>query len=375
MLTCRMHNLSLMIRCYFRFRKKGRANMRSNYPKKVLFVQLAKLGDMVCTTPAFRTFKEKYPEAKLFVLGDAVNKELLANNTDVSSYIIWAKNFKETLRTIKHEKFDFALLAGPSPETLALLYLSGIPHIVAPTLEGGYSPLSTREYRFLTNFVDTRLHKVGNYAPREYLRLLEAIDIHSENTRKNLSYSQYGREKAIEFYKKNNINIGSDFIVGIFPSTGYKIKLWGRDKFARVAEWLWVNYKAKIVLIGSESDRKEVEEFLMSVHREIDLVNAFNVFNLNELKAAISMMSLFISVDSGPIYIAEAFGVPTVDIVGPMNDLDQPPRGSKNRIVKAERRAPAITVLNTRDIHVKEALRQSEAITAEMVIKEIEKIL
>jgi len=86
-------------------------------------------------------------------------------------------------------------------------------------------------------------------------------------------------------------------------------------------------------------------------------------------------MSLFISVDSGPIYIAEAFGIPTIDIVGPMNDLDQPPRGPKNIIIKAERKTPAITILNTRDIDVKEAHRQSEDISAKMVISEIKKLI
>ena len=107
----------------------------------------------------------------------------------------------------------------------------------------------------------------------------------------------------------------------------------------------------------------------------MNLANAFNAFNVDELKAAISMMSLFISVDTGPIYIAEAFGIPTVDIVGPMNDEDQPPKGPKNRIVKAERRRPAITVLNTRNINIKEAYRQSKDISVKMVIDEVEKLI
>ena len=365
----------LMIRCYFRFLKRGRADKKTHHLNKVLIVQLAKLGDMVCTTPVFRAFKEKYPDAELFVLGDKINKELLADNADVSEYIVWTKNFKEMRRELRSRKFDFALLVGPSPEALALLYLSDIPHIAAPILEGGYSPLQTRAYRFLTRLVDTRPHKVGNYAPREYLRLLETIGIESDDTKKNLSYSQFGKEKVTKFYEKNGVKIGADFVVGIFPSTGYKIKLWGRDKFACVAEWLRVSYKAKIVLIGSETDRKEVEEFLSHIPREMNLANAFNAFNVDELKAAISMMSLFISVDTGPIYIAEAFGIPTVDIVGPMNDEDQPPKGPKNRIVKAERRRPAITVLNTRNINIKEAYRQSKDISVKMVIDEVEKLI
>jgi len=45
------------------------------------------------------------------------------------------------------------------------------------------------------------------------------------------------------------------------------------------------------------------------------------------------MMSLYVSADTGPIYIAEAFNVPTIDITGPVNENEQPPQGEKHKIV------------------------------------------
>lgn len=344
----------------------GKANKKPEHPKKILIIQLAKLGDMVSTTPMFRAVKEKYPDAELYVAGDRVNQELLSGNSDVNHYLVWDKKIKE--------KFDAAFLTGPGPETLARLYLSGIPLIVSPVMVGGFSPLNTKSYRLLTKLVETRPHYLGKYAPREYLRLLETIGIFTEDTKKHLAFSGAALRKIEEFFDKNNIAV-SDFKIGIFPSTGHKIKLWGRDKFAKVADWLWQKHGARIVLFGSASDQKEVEEFLTFVGKDTRVINACGVLNLDELKAAISKMSLFVSADSGPIYIAEAFDVPTIDILGPMSETDQAPVGKLHRVVFAPRQKPELSVFNTRGYDEKEARRQSEDITVEMVIREIESLM
>jgi len=105
------------------------------------------------------------------------------------------------------------------------------------------------------------------------------------------------------------------------------------------------------------------------------IINVLNKFSLNELKAFISKLNLFISVDTGPIYIAEAFGVPTVDIVGPMDEREQPPIGEKHKIVVSKRTKPELHVMNARVYNEKEALKQINDITSDMVIKEINDII
>ena len=371
MLTGQARNLFLLLRCFLYFPLHGKANKKLGEPKKILVVQLAKLGDMVCTTPMFRVIKERYPSALVYVMGDAVNEELLAFNKDMDSYIVFKKDISEMIKVIHKERFDTAILTGPSPELLALLYLSGIPLIVSPKLTGGISPMNTISYRLLSRLVSTRTHKLGNYAPREYLKLLEVIDIFSDNTQKHLAYSKSGDEKVLDFYRKNGVNLEKDLVVGIFPSTGNKIKLWPSDRYAKVADWLWEMYNAKIILLGSDGDAEEVSGVLNSKKASTKVISAFNFFNIDELKAVISKMSIMISVDTGPIYIAEAFGVATVDIVGPVDEKDQPPVGDVHRVIVAPRKRPEMGVFNARVYNKIEARRQSEEITVDMVTKEI----
>src|SRR3989338_9471272 len=94
-----LNKMSFKIKCLFifficvaRFMIFGKANKKIKSPKKIAIMQTAKLGDMVCTTPMFRAAKEKYPEVKVFAIGNEINREVLEGNPDVDEYIVWKNN-------------------------------------------------------------------------------------------------------------------------------------------------------------------------------------------------------------------------------------------------------------------------------------------
>jgi len=370
----RIKNLIILTLAGVRFIFNGRADKKVEMPKKILIVYLGKLGDMVCATPLFRAIKVKYPDCRVCIAGHTVNKELLQGNPDVDEYFIYLPNFSEFFKLVKKEKFDFACVAAPDFLTLATLYLAGVPCIAAPVIENGSSPYETRAYKIVRNFVITRPHRMGNYAAREYLRLLEPIGIFSEDTTKHLYFSKETANSIEKFFIERNINSDSDFTIGITPSAGNKIKEWGRDKFAKLADYIFNKYHAKIIIIGGPDDT-EVDEMISFMVKNTQFINAHGLFNIEELKALISKLNLFISVDTGPIYIAEAFGVPTIDIIGPIDEKEQPPIGRFHKIVVAQRQKSELCVMNARVYDEKEVKRQIDEITVEMVIKELDDLM
>lgn len=372
MLRLKLQNILLSFLSLGRFFIAGRSVKKIEKPKKVLIIQLAKMGDMVCTTPMFRAIKQKYPDCKVYVLGDVVNRELLQDNSDVDHYFIWQKKVFKTIGQLRKEQIDFGCVTGPSPEALAILYLAGIPAIAAPAIENGFSPQETQTYKLMRKFVIVVPHRMGNYASREYLRLLEPLGIFSEDTTKHLGFSERAAREVADFFSKEDMHLDHDFIVGIFPSTGYALKKWPADRFAKIADYMQEKYRAKIIIPGIGEDKKAIEEMLANLNPKTKVINCCDRFALDELKALISQMSLFISVDTGPIYIAEAFGIPTIDIVGPMDDREQAPQGKLHKVVKVERKEPQMRVMNTSVFDYKEAIRQRDSITVEMVIKAID---
>jgi heptosyltransferase II len=355
---------------------RGSAKNKVLNPKNIIVVQNSKLGDMVCSTPVFSAIKLKYPESSVTVVGNSLNKELLNGNKQVDNYVVYDdSSFWKTLKEIRKNKFEFGTVLVPSFYGLALLFLGGVKSISTPIITNGFCPWETKSYKFLRKFVITKEHAMGSYAPREYLKLLEPINIFTDNTKKYLSFSDSAEQEVLSFFNKNNISI-SDFIVCVFPGVGNKIKTWDADKFAEVTDHVYKKYNTKIIVVGSLADKKQVEETLSYINKDTNVINALGLFNIDELKALISKTNMFIAVDSGPLYIAEAFDVPTIDIVGPLDEREQPPIGRLNRVViSTNRKKPAIHIMNAQRYDKKEAEKQSKDITSKMVMDEVDSLM
>lgn len=342
---------------------------------KIFIIQSAKLGDMVCTTPVFRAVKEKYPKARLIVAGNAINAAVIENNTDVDEYVVISNSIGSVYKQIQRTDPDVVISMTPFVEGLIAALISFRKKIIFPKIIGGYSPLQTLRYKILSFFVTTINHTMGTYAPREYLRLLEPLDIVTENTKKHIYFSAQSKIKVDSKLAEWGIE-QNDVVVGISPAAGNKIKQWPAERFAQVADHIFEQKKAKIIIIGSKNDRNEVQEMISHVNPQTKLIDAYEEFSIDELKALFGRMSLFISVDTGPIYIAEALGIPTVDIIGPIDEREQPPIGPRHKIVLPKDRVkPELYVMNARTYNEKEAIRQVESISVDDVLKPIYELL
>lgn len=342
--------------------------------KKIVIIQQAKLGDMICTTPMFRAVKEKYPQAKVIVVGSKINKEVLAGSPFVDEYIVF-NGVLNTASVVRSKKVDFGCVAAPDFIGLAVLCLGLVPRIVGPRVVGRKSPYETFFYRALRFFVKTAPHDFFGYAPREYLRLLESIGIFSEDSTKSLVYSDEASSYVDKYLSSCGIGDG-DLLIAISPSAGNKIKNWGGDNFAKLALSLAGRSKIKVFIIAGPRDEMEVKEMLSFMNGlEGKVFNTLGLLSVDQLKCFISRMNLFISVDTGPIYIAEAFGVPTVDIVGPVDERVQPPRGKFNKVVVPEREEAQLFIMDTRSYDYKEAFRQARASSVDEVLVVVDDLL
>lgn len=366
MLRPQIKNLTIFLRCFFASRPP--ANLVPVQTTRIVIIQLAQMGDMACTTPVFRAIKKKFPNSSITVIGTSHNKDLLAGNKDVDGYIAYTKDFNQTVEEIRRGNFDFGCVTTPSFAALALIYLGRVGSIVAPHVIGGINPQQTKLYLLLKRKVLSVTYVMGEYVPAEMLKLLKPLGIEDVDTTKHLSFSLESKNKVEVFFNENHIG-PKDVVIGISPSSGNKIKNWGSNNFARLADYIWNNYQSRIIIIGSAVDRAEVEEMVDSLDPDTKFINAAEHFSVEGLKALVARLDMFIGVDTGPIYIAEAFGVATIDIVGPVDEREQPPQGRIHKIVKwKDRGAPAIHILNARMYDAVKAREQIDKISVQDVI-------
>ncbi|MBX4200300.1 glycosyltransferase family 9 protein [Candidatus Parcubacteria bacterium] len=367
--------LLFVIKSYFYALKRGSARGTAVNPEKIVIIQAAQLGDMVCTTPMFRAIKKQYPNCKLTVVGKSVGKLVLEGNKDVDDYIVWTEDISELSKIFKNNKFDFGCVTSPSFHALAALFLGGVKVIAAPTVINGWSPYETRPYKLLRPLVNIKTHRMRYYAPGEYLKLLEPIGIYTKNTKKYVYYTESARRKAEEIL--NKLKDPKGFIIGVVTGAGNKIKQWPPERFAQVADHLIERHNAQIIVIGGKDNLKESQEMLEAIQHKENVLDTTSTLSIDELKALVARLDMMVSVDTGPVFFAEAQDIPTVDIAGNIDENEQAPNDGEYHLVviPKDRKGPVVMTMNAHLIDYEEALRQINSVSVEMVIEVIEKLI
>lgn len=371
----RASKLYYLARCLLYFLVRGRAVGAVRAPKSIVIIQGAQMGDMVCTTPMFRAVKEKYPGAKLTVIGNAINKETLRGNPDVDAYIVWADEISKLIPVVRALNADFGCTTSPQFLALALLYLAGVRVIAAPKISNGWSPYETRPYRLVRRLVIPVVHMMRQYVPRQHLRLLEPIGIVTENTKKYVYSTAEGDARARVLAE--GLRSKYPLTVVILPGAGNRIKEWPTERFVEVANHVIETYNAGVFICGTDATRKEADMLLAGIHKPDHVSDLTGMTNIDEAKAFYKYVDLVVAVDTGPMFFAEAHGTATVDIAGNIDENEQAPNDGNLHlvVVPPNRGDPEVLTMNARMINYERALAQIRSVTVPMVTAAIDTVV
>lgn len=315
-----------------------RRNLKS--PWRILVIPPVKIGDLVCSTPIFREIKKALPESYLGVvlLADSGRRitsyQLLKNNPYIDKIILPDKKrgtkiigLLKLIKGIYQQKYNwsFTLSAGVAGKIIP--FWSAIPYRAITTSK--YDIKTSKILSFTANYKSEI--KIGDLALRHHLSLLKFIGIEEFNEKKEIFTTIAERKEALRFLKNHQLNT-EDFLIGIAVTAGNKLKEWFPEKFSQLADRLVRELKAKIIFIGGPNDKKAIS-FVRSMMKEKS-VDSSQSLSLIELAAILKYLKVFISVDTGPLYMANAMGVPIVDIVGPFAIETQLSLEDENKFVQ-----------------------------------------
>jgi len=298
--------------------------------KRILIIQTAKIGDLICSTPVFRETRKKYPEAYIAVMANSATRELLEYNPNIDE-IISVKNtdykgFSGKLRLsnlIRKGKYDAGICLNPNiPFAIALFWsLVPIRLSVMPDFSGFTFKLASVFFNYLEK------HASGQLVIETYLKMLKAIGISSNDISKEVYKSKDADAKTEQIIGKIDKPL-----IGIAVSSGNKLKELGIEKIVKVVNMFLDNMSVYIVLIGSDQDKETANAVASLAFKQDKIIITTGKLALSELPALIERLSLFIGVDTGITYMADALSVPIVHIAGPIDTSEQRPTG-KNVIV------------------------------------------
>lgn len=282
--------------------------------------------------PALRAIRERFPDAEIAVLARPWVAALYDGEQSINRVIDLkgapgAKDWKakrQTIRKLRAEHFDLAILFPNSFESAAVLRLAGVKRIV------GYS----RDARgfLLTDAVATpQRGEIPEHERFYYLELLRRaglIDAIPDVSEIRLDCIERRRARGEQLFGMLGVKLP---VIGVSPGAAYgSAKRWLPERFAEAAASLARRNGASIAVFGSAAEKDLCENVaLASGGRSFAGTTALKAFI--EMTAACRM---FLTNDSGAMHIASALGVPTVTVFGPTNENATGPPGSSAIVLR-----------------------------------------
>lgn len=290
--------------------------------RKLLIIQWAKLGDMICTTPMFRAIKTAHPDWEVHLLCREQSSVAVKNNPFIDKVLVGGER-RQIVTMLIRERYDAVINCLPGAFFSMLgLWCGARERINAFSRMHGRIVLAARIFN-----TANREYIIGTRTFDHYLSLLAPLGIPVIPYQLDFFTSAEGEAEAKRWAEDHELKERSFVCFGV--TAGNAVKEWPAQKFAELADFLIERHSFSIAL--STLDRRRVEQIrALSKHRE-KLLDASSL-SLGAFGAICRLAAAFVSVDTGPMFIAHAVGAPIVVMIGGSDPREQIPTAGERVI-------------------------------------------
>ncbi len=305
---------------------------RGRTVNSLLVVQLDHLGDAVMSLGLLEALRERFPAARLHVLTAPWNDELLASCGSVDHVhvmnvtrfsrqggLAWLAELVRWGWRLRRHHFDLAIdVRGEFPHAV-LLWLSGARRRVGWACGGGGFLLSDR-----VRYVPGRHEVLSRAAIADQLGIGPA-EMPPSRIEPAQSALRWAEEQFSAAWRSAEQGQQPGPIIAIHVGTGMAAKRWPAESWRDLADRLFCQRNARIVLVGTRQDHEAAELIAGSNVASAGLrpLNLVGCLSLPKLAAVLRRAHLFIGADSGPAHVAAAVGTPVLALFSGTNDPRQ----------------------------------------------------
>ena len=307
-----------------------RAATRHADPQRILVRSVNWLGDAVMTTPALRRLRERFPQAHIDLLTPAKLADLWTGHPDLSGVMAFRKEegLLQVSRRIRVNGYDLALLFPNSHRVALEAWLARIPRRVGISRSGRnllltdvvHPPHGLVSMRKRTpEEIQTLLKRGGvetsakpgpeSHHTAHYLRLVAALGAIPNPTAPFLRVSAAEQEALRVRFQ---IDTRTRWI-GINPGAEYgPAKRWPQERFVDAAIRLAAASGRGFLVFGGPADLATAEGIARDLGSAAPVRVLAGKTSLRELCAGMSLCSVVLTNDTGPMHVAAAVGTPVV---------------------------------------------------------------
>ncbi|MGV0999483.1 MAG: glycosyltransferase family 9 protein [Fluviibacter sp.] len=302
-------------------------------PKRILILEIAGIGDVVCSMHMFKQLRAQNPKARIDLAIDPVVQTLspLLNMVDRVIVFPYAQQ-RGLLGRLKLAKicvsYDTAISIIPSAAQLIAFCWAAIPRRMSVIPE----PVNL-SYRFLCPLLtDIAKHKKGDFLLLSQAKLLRRLGVARVDLKKRI-------ESPIATPVPAVIQNTVKPLIGLLVGSGRDLKRLKVEQLAAIATGLVrvMEHGSTVFLIGGPAD-KQVALAILSKLGDVkggSVLDLTGCYPLSELPHLLKNLSVLVGVDSGVTHMANALQVPVVCIAGPVDVSEVYQESNDCAVIKA----------------------------------------
>ncbi len=348
--------------------------------RKILLMKFFGMGSIILGTPMIRSLKQKYPNAEIYFLTFAGNKEI-CNLIDLidrtysirtNELSLFAKDLIGVISALRKKKCDVSIdMEFFSKFSVIMSFLIG-----AKTKIGFFLREIWRE-----NLLDHHIYyNHYKHLTEIYCHMVRPLGVECNDFSLYKPPALKDKREEMQLLLKDKIASQNKTIicVNVNASDLCPERRWPKDNFIGLMTDMLDNLHIKIILIGSPGERPYVRQVYRDIPEQykesiIDLSGKTDVYMLLEL---FRMSRLLITNDSGPLHFAEMVGLESISFFGPETPLLYGPLGKKHTVFfKGLYCSPCLNVYNVKTAFCDGDNKCMQSITVDEVFDKAKKIM
>jgi len=268
--------------------------------KRILVINVARIGDTILAVPVLRALRAAYPEAEIVCLAHPKRVDVLQGLPQIDRTAAISKRSAPFMGWLG-KAYDLALVFGHEPALLAYALRAARRVIALPT---GNAAVDARLFAAIPD-------KGIQHAVDDRLRWLEPLGIPATSRRLDYHVTDAERQAALNWIDKHcgqrRPRVG--FQIASFPTKAYRN--WPLENFQNLGHRLGARYPdAEILIFGDRPDSAAGEKLAKALGRHCHCLAG--KLSLRQTLALMEALDLYVGVDTGPTHLAGALGVPMV---------------------------------------------------------------
>jgi ADP-heptose:LPS heptosyltransferase len=273
--------------------------------KKIYIVTALGIGDYITLKPMLLKLKKIYPSSYITIVSykPGISEVLEKKQNNFFDNIIILNKVERLLTFFSCPKdllIDTGFFWGKNNVIKSFL------HLILFSFTNAKKKLSNKNLKSKKyegkNMVEIKLEtlkKLGIILTKSDYKLVPFFKFKTKSV-KDLE------EKIRNFY---------EICIHLGAKKGYESRLWDNERWAKVINFIISRHKLRVCVVGGNTDQETTNDVLKKV--DADIANFVGKLSLFETSWLIKESKLFISTNSGPMWIAASYGVHQISLCGP----------------------------------------------------------